>query len=46
MAEASMCGGRAIVFVGILLKMWIDVPPPPCGWSDLVTGRRCKRVSG
>jgi hypothetical protein len=35
-----------MVFVGILLKAWMDVPPPPSSQSDLVTGGHRASVSG
>lgn len=45
-AQASVCVARVIVFVGMLPKEWMDVPPPPCGRSDLATGGLREIVSG
>jgi hypothetical protein len=45
-AQASLCVGRVMAFVGILLKAWMDVPPPPSSRSVLVTGGQRASASG
>lgn len=45
-AQASVCVGSVMVCVGIPLKAWMDVPPPPSSRSVLVTGGQRASVSG